>query len=156
VEEPLLVIVRSPAEREALLELLREYEESLPRDLRHEQDLSQAVVATMVAPPATAMIAWFDGAPAGCVIVRALDAKSAIMQRLYVQDRARGQGLGRALVLDAIRHAANANFERIVLDMDAERLAPAYRLYCSLGFTRCEPYGAVSYENPAFMELPLR
>lgn len=130
----------------ALHELVEEYEQSLPPDLRHtghERDFDGAFLARV------------EGRYGGCVAV-ALTGGIAVMKRLYVRPEYRGQGAARALALAAIEFARRNQCERIVLDTDARQLSAAYKLYRSLGFTECEPFAPVDYANPTYMELRLQ
>jgi len=68
------------------------------------------------------------------------------------------QALGADITIDGgyIRaRAGRLRGARLVLDTARERLRAAYELYRSLGFRECEPYGAVDYRCPTFMELRL-
>lgn len=147
--------VESARDRAELSALLAEYERGLPPDLRHGELPSAAALVDLTKPPSAALIAVHEGCAVGSVLLRDLDRTSAVVQRLYVRHLRRGAGIGRALVTAAIDHARTHEYRRLVLDTDPVRLAPAYRLYRSLGFRPCEPYAPVSYANPAFLELIL-
>ena len=53
-----------------------------------------------------------DGRPAGCVGVRAFSDGVCEMKRLYVAPEERGQGVGRALVIAAIKAAREIGYKR--------------------------------------------
>ena len=93
---------------------------------------------------------------AGCVGVRALDAATAEMKRLYVRPGMRGTGLGRKLALAAIGEARERGHERMVLDTVAGKMDSAIALYRELGFREIPPY----YDNPIpgvlYLELKLQ
>ncbi len=151
------VIVRAQttAQFERLHELLLEYERSLPPDLRHGAVSDPAVLPKAYGESNAAFLALLDGAAAGCIALTALEAPTAVMKRLYVKPAYRHFGIARALVAALIAFARERGYRRVVLDTDRERLNAAYRLYESLGFSDCEPYAAVDYANPTYMELRL-
>jgi len=138
--------VETPAAFSALRELLEEYENALPPELRHSGE------------PAfdAAFLARSGNDYAGCAGVSSAAAGTAVLQRMYVQPAHRGKGAARALAQAAIAYARERGCERIVLDTHAERMKAAYRLYRSLGFVESKPYGEVDYACPTFMELRLR
>jgi ribosomal protein S18 acetylase RimI-like enzyme len=55
------------------------------------------------------------------------------LEDLYVRDEARGSGVGRRLVEEVLRRAADRGCARVELDVNTEN-APALALYRSLGF----------------------
>ncbi len=149
-----------PADAAAIAEfarLLIAYNEDLDEDLRLSDHLGEARALPQRYPaPASALLLAYEGERAvGCVVVRAVDARTAEIKRLYVEPAARGAGTARALVLAALQFARDRKHERVVLDTEAERLRPAYSLYRSLGFTPCAPYADAGYANPTFLELAL-
>ncbi|MEO7202598.1 MAG: GNAT family N-acetyltransferase [Candidatus Tumulicola sp.] len=144
----------APAFRQ-LLELLVEYERSLPTQLRHGREPDVSVVRTAYGEPNAAFIASVGDVAAGCIAVTRLDGRTAIVQRLYVRPHYREHGLARALVTAAVDFCRKRGCARAVLDTQRDRLPAAYELYASIGFTICEPYGTVTYDKPTFMELRL-
>lgn len=143
----------APAFRQ-LLELLVEYERSLPVQLRHGREPDVSAVRTAYGEPNGAFIALVDDVPAGCIAVTRLDGRTSIVQRLYVRPDYRRHGLARALVRAAVDFCRDGGYARAVLDTERDLLPEAYELYASIGFTICEPYGTVTYDEPTFMELP--
>ena len=138
-------------------ELLLEYEASLPAHLQHS-DLNSELAdfeRSYASPDNAAWIATIDGAPCGCIALRALDRRTGIVRKLYVKPQHRRRGAARAL-FDALAAAARQRgYTRLVLDTERDALRPAYDLYRSLGFKDCPPYGDVDYPNPTYMELML-
>jgi putative acetyltransferase len=135
--------------------VVSEYEASLPEDLRHGIVGDIASVVQAYAEPNAAFLATGNDLVGGCVALTRFDPITAMVVRLYVKPAARGQGVARLLVNAVLDFARGHGYARVVLDTDKERLAAAYRLYESLGFKECAPYGPVDYDNPTYMELIL-
>jgi GNAT superfamily N-acetyltransferase len=79
-----------------------------------------------------------DGPAAGVVQLRFRwtvwwEAEDCWIEDVFVEEPARGSGLGRALVEAAIARAAERGCRRVDLDTGADN-APAQALYASLGF----------------------
>lgn len=79
-----------------------------------------------------------DGAPTGVAQLRFRwtvwwEAEDCWLEDVFVEERARGTGLGRALAEAAIARATERGCRRIDLDTDTDN-APARALYASLGF----------------------
>jgi len=89
--------------------------------------------------------------PVACAALRPHDQRTAEIKRVYVTPEARGRGLARRLSRALLTAARNAGFDAVLLDT-LERLAPAVKLYESLGFVRTEPYAP----NPEADVLYLR
>jgi GNAT superfamily N-acetyltransferase len=148
--------VNDDADFEQLHALLLEYEAALPPDLRHGVVGDLATVRTQYGDPHAAFVALDGARAAGCIGVMRRDERDALVLRLYVRPEQRGRAVARLLVEAALAFARACGFERAVLDTDKTRLAAAYALYESLGFTECAPYGPVDYASPTYMELRLR
>jgi GNAT superfamily N-acetyltransferase len=153
------VRIRAASDREdyeQAARLFREYQAWLGADLcfqGFEQEL--AGLPGAYAPPRGALyLVDAGGAPFACVAMRALDADTCEMKRLYVPVGWRGAGLGRRLALAVIEAARGAGYRRMRLDT-LERLREANALYASLGFRRCAPYYANPLEGVVYWELEL-
>lgn len=133
----------------ATREIFGEYVRGLGVDLAFqgvEQEL--AALPGEYAPPGGALLlAYVDGALAGCGAVRALpeadEANACEMKRLYVRRPFRGFGLGRQLALALMDHARAAGYSAMLLDT-LDEMEAARGLYASLGFEDVPPY----YYNP--------
>ena len=149
-------MVRDSAGFARFRELLIEYEQSLPGDLQHS-DLAGELrdLERHYGEPNAAFVAEIDEALAGCIAFAALDKKTAIVKKMYVRPAHRRRGVARALLQALTTTAQERGHRRLVLDTERDRLEVAYRLYLSLGFTECAPYGDVDYASPTFMELPI-
>jgi DNA-binding MarR family transcriptional regulator/GNAT superfamily N-acetyltransferase len=78
-------------------------------------------------------IAECAGTPVGSVLVVRHDAQTAKLRLLYVDASARGRGIGRRLVDEAIAFAAAVGYRRMVLWTNAA-LVDAGRLFAEAGF----------------------
>ena len=90
------------------------------------------------------LVAHVNNHPAGFVAWRAVPATVAAdaweLKRLWVRPIARGLDLGRALTQAVIDRAVLGHRAAIYLDTVPAAMAPAHRLYLSMGFTPCPPY----------------
>lgn len=146
------IILRSPeepADLDAARELFREYADALGVDLCFQGfDAELAgLPGAYDAPHGALLLAWCDGALAGCGAMRPLpdaDLPNACeMKRLYVRRPFRRFGLGRQLAETLIDLARQAGYSHMLLDT-LDDMEAARELYASLGFEETEPY----YFNP--------
>lgn len=85
------------------------------------------------------LLATLDGDPVGCVALRQLDDDACEMKRMYVDDRGRGHGVGRALGEAVVQRARDLGYAAIKLDTSVEQ-HEAIGLYRSLGFQQVAAY----------------
>ncbi len=130
-------------------QLFREYADSLGLDLafqNFDDELAQ-LPGDYAAPRGALLLAYVDGALAGCCALRPLDnadiPNAAEMKRLYVRPAFRGFGLGRQLAETILDAARQAGYTSVLLDT-LDDMEAARNLYADLGFQSIEPY----YHNP--------
>jgi putative acetyltransferase len=82
-----------------------------------------------------------SGEAIGCVGLRLLDGNRGELKRLYVRSAGRGQGLGRALLEEALRAARGGGLTQVMLDTLPEMQA-ARTLYLAAGFVPVPPYAS--------------
>ncbi|MFM8589843.1 GNAT family N-acetyltransferase [Limnohabitans sp.] len=142
----------TPVSPEALDEartLFLEYAQSLGIDLNFQAfDAELAALPGDYATPRGALLlAWVDGALAGCCALRPLDStdypNAAEMKRLFVRKAFRGFGLGRQLAERILDEARRAGYSCVLLDT-LDDMEAARALYQDLGFEEIPPY----YHNP--------
>lgn len=138
-----------PQALDAARAIFREYADGLGIDLAFqgfEQELAD-LPGDYAAPRGALLLAWVDGALAGCCAIRPLDssdyADAAEMKRLYVRPAFRGLGLGRSLAEACLDAARQAGYACVLLDTLSDMEA-ARALYEDLGFEEVPPY----YHNP--------
>ena len=144
-----LVRLEDGADVAAAREILLEYARSLAIDLsfqNFEAELA-ALPGDYAAPAGRLLLAYVDGALAGCGGLRALpgadDANACEMKRLYVRPAFRRFGLGRALAEALLDEARRAGYSVMLLDTLSD-MESARGLYATLGFEETAPY----YFNP--------
>lgn len=130
-------------------QLFREYADSLGLDLAFQNfdDELAHLPGDYAAPRGALLLAYVDGALAGCCALRPLDnadiPNAAEMKRLYVRRAFRGFGLGRQLAETILDAARQAGYASVLLDT-LDDMEAARNLYADLGFQSIEPY----YHNP--------
>ncbi|MDR1995440.1 carbonate dehydratase [Azonexus sp.] len=105
-------------------------------------------------PEGRLFFAEIDGRPAGCVGVRRFSEGICEMKRLYVDPAERGHGVGRALVLAAIKSAKEIGYKRLLLDT-LPNMRMAVKLYRELGFNEAPAYYPTPVENTVSLTLDL-
>ncbi len=130
-------------------EILREYARSLNVDLCFQNFDAEldGLPGDYAAPSGHLLLAFVDGALAGCGAFRALAdvdyANACEMKRLYVRPAFRRFGLGRMLAQALLDEARRAGYSVMLLDT-LDDMEAARELYETLGFAAVPPY----YFNP--------
>jgi putative acetyltransferase len=96
--------------------------------------------AQVEAGDGTFLVAYLDDVAVGCGAVRRLDGATAELKRMYVDPCVRGRGIGRTLVEALEREARVLGVTKVVLETGT-RLAPAIRLYETMGYARIPLFG---------------
>ncbi|HVE08509.1 MAG TPA: GNAT family N-acetyltransferase [Paraburkholderia sp.] len=161
-----------PDDADAVRAIFREYAASLGVDLgfqNFEEEL--AGLPGKYAAPAGCVLLAYDGSrqtgdkaddkaddkaglELGCVAMRALDANTCEMKRLYVRPSARGRGLGRQLAEAICTAAAQAGYHFIRLDT-LPTMNDAQGLYDAMGFRQIAAYVFNPVAGTKYMELDL-
>ncbi|MGH1492734.1 MAG: GNAT family N-acetyltransferase [Acidimicrobiales bacterium] len=93
-------------------------------------------------PDITFFAARSDDRILGVGAVRYLGAGHGEIKSMHTAEAARGMGIGRALVEHLIALASERGWQRLSLETGTmDTFAPAHRLYESMGFRQCEPFG---------------
>ena len=127
--------------------LFRAYAASLRIDLAYQGfEAELAALPGKYGPPSGVLLLarGENGAPLGCVALRALDPEGCCeMKRLYVAPAARGLGMGQALVDAVVSQAARIGYNEMLLDT-LPTMAGALALYRKAGFNLINAY----YDTP--------
>jgi putative acetyltransferase len=129
--------------------VFRDYAASLAVDLAFQgfDDELATLPGVYAAPEGALLLAYVDGALAGCGALRPLAdvdyANACEMKRLFVRPAFRGLGLGRTLAEALVDEARRTGYSAMLLDT-LDEMEAARELYASLGFEEIPPY----YWNP--------
>jgi putative acetyltransferase len=125
-----------PADVAALLRASRAMMAGLyPPESRHGLDLG-----AYERPEVILFVAREDGVAVGCGAFQLHGDGSAEVKSMFVAKRARGRGVGRA-ILEAIEAAVRGRANPLRLETGIKQLA-AIRLYEAAGFARRGPFGS--------------
>jgi carbonic anhydrase len=143
---------------EQVRQYFRNYAGWLGVDLSYqnfEQEMA-SLPGAYTAPEGRLFFAKVDGKPAGCVGVRPLPDSEGVceMKRLYVTPEERGQGVGAALALAAIKAAKEIGYRKLIIDT-LPSMRMAVKLYRELGFTEAPSYYQTPVEGTMFLALDL-
>lgn len=94
-------------------------------------------------PHGTLLLARAAGRPAGIVGVHRLHGPVGELKRMYVAPSARGLGVGRAVVAEAIAAACDLGFDELRLQTEPQVMAAADRLYREFGFVDIASYADI-------------
>ncbi len=146
--------VRSAADLQEVVRLFKDYAASLGVDLAYQDFAAElAGLPGKYAAPAGELLLSCDanGQPLGCVGLRPLPSATCCeMKRLYVSPRARGLGLGRALLEAIVREAKRIGYQEMRLDT-LPSMTEAIALYRKSGFKPVEPYYATPVAGTLFL-----
>ena len=126
--------------------LFREYETELNEDLcfqSFEEELKNPLKKYGM-PEGVLYVAKWGNAIAGCIALMPLkEERVCEMKRLYVSPAFRKYKIGKALVEQLLKDAAQLGYTKMKLDT-LQKLQPAIALYKQFGFLETTAY----YENP--------
>ena len=143
--------VVDPASRDAQL-CLQKYYAELGRRFETGFDPALSVSAELdnFRPPAGAfLVATLRAEPVACGALTLQANGSAYLKRMWVDDSARGLGIGRRLLDELERHAA-AHGARVVTLETNETLTEAISLYRSAGYREVDPFNDERYAHHWF------
>lgn len=108
-------------------------------------------------PDITFWSAWEGPVLLGCAALKELDANHGEIKSMRTPALLRRRGAGRALLAHILQVASERSYHRLSLETgSAEAFCPAHRLYESVGFLRCGPFGDYTDDpHSIFMTLQL-
>ncbi len=84
------------------------------------------------------LVAEIEGEIVGCCALTPIEGESVELSKMAVSLEHQGQGIGEALVREAIQHSRGQGFKRLYLET-SHRLPAAIRLYKKCGFVEVPP-----------------
>src|SRR5919202_6311531 len=166
---PAVVHVETDDQRRQVRELFWEYlvwanaqlkrEFGISFDIRQMLDDDMVTLHKFAPPQGRLLLAYAEGALAGCACLRTIGPQVGEIKRMYVRPQYRRKGVGRALVAGLIDDARQMGCHTLRLD-SARFMQDAQALYRSFGCSLIPP--SAESEIPeafrahwVFMELPL-
>ncbi|MGW0434437.1 bifunctional helix-turn-helix transcriptional regulator/GNAT family N-acetyltransferase [Micromonospora sp. NPDC003197] len=126
------------------------------RDIAHRFDdgfepaLSKPVRDEELLPPAGVfLLATLNGEPVGCGAVKLHRDAPAEIKRVWVADSVRGLGIGRRMLAELERYAAERGWGAVRLDTN-RNLTEAIAMYRAAGYREIEPYNTEPYAHHWF------
>lgn len=109
------------------------------------------------APDVTFWSAWDGDALLGCGALRELDATHGEVKSMRTAPARRGGGVARAVLARVMAEARARGYTRLSLETGSHAaFEPARRLYASVGFEPCPPFGDYTDDpHSVFMTLRL-
>ena len=147
-----IIQVSRPDDVEIVRNLFLEYQALLGVDLCFQDFESEVrdLPGEYVPPSGRLFLARNDGAPVGCVALRAFHGSRCEMKRLFARPAARGLGVGRALVTRVMDEARAIGYAEMVLDT-LPTMTEAQHLYLAFGFHPIPPYRPNPVPGALFM-----
>ncbi|WP_046767784.1 bifunctional helix-turn-helix transcriptional regulator/GNAT family N-acetyltransferase [Jiangella alkaliphila] len=109
----------------------------------------RADAADLRPPAGLVLVATLHGAPVGCGALKLHGAEPAELKRMWVDETARGLGLGRRLLAELERRAAEYGAPAVRLETN-QALTEAIALYRSAGYAEVAAFNAEPYAHHWF------
>lgn len=119
-----------------------------PADCCHVMNVSE-----LISPQIEVFAARLDGKYVGVGALRVLNETHGELKSMHTLEKARGQGVGRAVVEHISEFAKSKGITRLSLETGTnDAFRAARELYFSMDFEICEPFGDYSLsENNVYM-----
>ena len=150
-------IERDDLSRPAVHALLQEHLDDMyalsPPESVHALDLSK-----LRGPDITFWTVWDGALLLGCGALKELDPAQGEIKSMRTPHALRRRGAGRAMLAHVLAEAQARGYARLSLETGSmEAFRPAQRLYESVGFALCAPFGDYRPDpNSVYMTLALR
>jgi DNA-binding MarR family transcriptional regulator/GNAT superfamily N-acetyltransferase len=151
----LVEIVPEDPASEAARSCLRSYFVELDArfDDGFDPDVSiRAEAEDLVLPAGLLLVAWLDGQPVGCGALKLHGREPAEIKRMWVSPSVRGLSLGRRMLRELERAAAEAGATAVRLETN-QRLTEAIGLYRSSGYREVPAFNDEAYAHHWFEKV---
>ena len=122
--------------------------------VEHMREDAARLPGPYVPPRGGLWLAVHDDVGVGCVALRPLDADTAEVKRMFVDEGWRGRGVGRVLMETLVAGARQRGYRTLRLGT-LDDMKVAQRLYESLGFRPIERYRPDELVDTRFYEMQL-
>jgi GNAT superfamily N-acetyltransferase len=141
VTDPGLRLTLEAADTDASRELQRSFFADIAsRYAGWDPDLGPSADPSELGPPGGAwMVAYLDGRPVSCGGFKSVDDDVAEVRRVFVDESARGLGIGRRLLEELEEHARRLGYRRLRLNT-GDRQPEALGLFRAAGFVEVEDF----------------
>src|SRR6478736_5770969 len=127
--------------RPQVLALLQEHLDNM-NELSPPESMHALDVSKLRAPGITFWAVWEGDELLGCGALKELEPGHGEVKSLRTPSALRRRGAGRAMLAHILQVARERKYERLSLETGSmEAFVPAQRLYQSVGFERCGPFG---------------
>lgn len=148
-------IERDDLSRPEIHALLREHLENM-HELSPPESVHALDLAKLRVPDIAFWSAWDGPVLLGCGALKALADGHGEVKSMRTPKALRRRGAGRALLARIVDTARSRGYARLSLETGShEAFRPAWRLYESVGFARCGPFGDYR-EDPHSVFMTLR
>lgn len=152
------MITIAPADpREPAVRALVETHLAFGRAMTPPEDAHALEVEELLEPGLTLFAAQSEGVVLGVGALKEIDAEQGELKTMHTAERARGRGVGRAMLDRLLAEARARGLRRVSLETGAmDAFLPARSLYLAAGFTPCAPFGDYrTSPNSVYLSLDL-
>ncbi|MDW3190833.1 MAG: GNAT family N-acetyltransferase [Cytophagales bacterium] len=147
---------KSPEAFQLAVDLFKEYADQIETDLSFQNfdEEMENIEHQYSKPWGTLYLIYQKEALAGCFAIRKFESTICELKRMYLRTSARGSGLGKTMLLEAIEAAKSMQYQKMRLDT-LPTMKPAIELYQKVGFYEIDPYRFNPIPDSKFFEIDL-
>lgn len=153
-----LLEAKSDKEYKIAIKLFKEYASQIGVDLSFQHfDKEILEIEKQYSKPNGQIIIAYDNAenPIGCFGIRKFADSICELKRMYLKKEVRGKGIGKKLLVKAIRSGKELNYKTMRLDT-LPTMKSAIKLYKKIGFYEIDAYRFNPIEGTKYFEIQLK